>query len=35
MDVVPFAQAAPTAATAEVSAQTYLLPPTLLEAQRR
>jgi TAP-like protein len=34
VDVVPFAQPAAATATAEVSAQAYLLPPTL-QAQRR
>jgi hypothetical protein len=29
VDVVPFSQPADAAATAEVSAQAYLLPPTL------
>ena len=35
VDVVPFAQPATAAATAEVSAHAYLLPPTLQEASRR
>lgn len=34
VDVVPFAQPADAAATAEVSAQAYLLPPAL-QAERR
>ena len=35
VDVVPFAQPATAAATAEVSAHAHLLPPTLQEASRR